>query len=153
MDRKTLTVIFSVILLVGFFLPFFKFDSSSGFDIVFKSAGGGGGNNEWEKYLWLLIPVPSLLLLIGALNNEQYVFGRGFLGILPLFHSTGLLATLVAPIKLGSLMVYQARFSPLAVITAIREHAISIVAAVPSMYGMLAIASMKSKWRLQAVRS
>ena len=83
MDRKTLTVIFSVILLVGFFLPFFKFDSSSGFDIVFKSAGGGG-NNEWEKYLWLLIPVPSLLLLIGALNNEQYVFGRGFLGILPL---------------------------------------------------------------------
>ena len=80
MDRKTLTVIFSVILLVGFFLPLFKFDSSSGFDIVFKSRGGNG---EWEKYLWLLIPVPSLLLLIGALNNENYFLGRGLLGLLP----------------------------------------------------------------------
>jgi long-chain acyl-CoA synthetase len=49
-----------------------------------------------------------------------------------------LLATLVAPVRLGSTMYYQARFSPVAVIKAIREHSISIIAAVPSMYGMLA---------------
>jgi long-chain acyl-CoA synthetase len=60
-----------------------------------------------------------------------------FLGILPLFHSTGMLATLLAPVKLGALVVYQARFSPVAVIKAIREHQISIIVAVPSMYGAL----------------
>lgn len=60
-----------------------------------------------------------------------------FLGILPLFHSTGMLATLLAPVKLGALVVYQARFSPVAVIKAIREHQISIAVAVPSMYGAL----------------
>lgn len=72
-----------------------------------------------------------------AIQHAQLKGSHKFLGILPLFHSTGLLAMLVAPIKLGSLMVFQARFSPLAVMNAIKEHAISIVAAVPSMYGML----------------
>jgi long-chain acyl-CoA synthetase len=61
-----------------------------------------------------------------------------FLGILPLFHSTGMLATLLAPIELGSSVFYQARFNPLAVIRAIKEHQISIVAAVPSMYAAMA---------------
>jgi long-chain acyl-CoA synthetase len=60
-----------------------------------------------------------------------------FLGILPLFHSTGLLATLIAPTTLGSQAIYQARFSPVAVLNAIREHQISIVAAVPSMYAAI----------------
>ena len=73
-----------------------------------------------------------------AIEHAQLKGSHKFLGILPLFHSTGLLATLVAPVTLGSLMVYQARFSPLAVMNAIKEHSISIVAAVPSMYGMLA---------------
>lgn len=60
-----------------------------------------------------------------------------FLGILPLFHSTGMLATLIAPMRLGAMVVYQARFSPVAVIKAIREQQISIMVAVPSMYGAL----------------
>jgi len=61
-----------------------------------------------------------------------------FLGILPLFHSTGLLATVIAPITLGSSVVYIARFSPVGTLHAIRDHEISIVAAVPSMYGAMA---------------
>ena len=51
-----------------------------------------------------------------AIEHAQLKGSHKFLGILPLFHSTGLLATLVAPIKLGSLMVYQARFNPTGVI-------------------------------------
>ena len=60
-----------------------------------------------------------------------------FLGIVPLFHSTGLLATMIAPQTLGAKTVYIARFSPVATISAIRQHGVSVMAAVPSMYGAL----------------
>jgi long-chain acyl-CoA synthetase len=73
-----------------------------------------------------------------AIQHARLEGGHRFLGIIPLFHSTGLLATMVAPITLGSLTVYIGRFSPVATMKAIREHRISVVAAVPSMYGALA---------------
>ncbi len=60
-----------------------------------------------------------------------------FLGVLPLFHSTGMLATLLAPVVLGSQIVYMGRFNPTAVLNAVREHGISIVTAVPSMYAAI----------------
>lgn len=72
-----------------------------------------------------------------AIAHAQLKGSHSFLGVLPLFHSTGLLATLIAPMTLGAKVVYQARFSPVAMMQAMREHAISIVAAVPSMYGAL----------------
>lgn len=75
--------------------------------------------------------------VMAAIEHAQLQGTHSFLGILPLFHSTGLLATLIAPVWLGSLVVYQARFSPVAVMQAIRERQISILAAVPSMYGAL----------------
>ena len=61
-----------------------------------------------------------------------------FLGIVPLFHSTGLLATMVAPVALGAKMVYIARFSPVATLKALREHDASVLMGVPSMYNALA---------------
>ena len=73
-----------------------------------------------------------------AIEHAQLVGQHKFLGILPLFHSTGLLATMLAPMQLGSMTVYIARFSPVATIKVIREHGISVMAAVPSMYGALA---------------
>ena len=73
-----------------------------------------------------------------AIEHAQLEGQHKFLGILPLFHSTGLLATMLAPMQLGSMTVYIARFSPVATIKAIREHGISVMAAVPSMYGALA---------------
>jgi long-chain acyl-CoA synthetase len=73
-----------------------------------------------------------------AIAHAKLQGSHKFLGILPLFHSTGLLATLVAPVRLGATTVYQARFSAAGVVKAIKEHAISIVAAVPSMYAVLA---------------
>jgi long-chain acyl-CoA synthetase len=73
-----------------------------------------------------------------AIKHAQLTGKHSFLGILPLFHSTGLLATLIAPIQLGSKIVYQGTgFRPNHVIKAIRDHQISIVAAVPSMYGAM----------------
>ncbi len=73
-----------------------------------------------------------------AIAHAQLVGQHKFLGILPLFHSTGMLATMLAPMQLGAMTVYIARFSPVGTIKAIREHGISVMAAVPSMYGALA---------------
>jgi long-chain acyl-CoA synthetase len=60
-----------------------------------------------------------------------------FLGVVPMFHSLGLTATLLAPFQLGATVVYQARFNPTAAVTAIREHQLSLIFAVPSMYGAM----------------
>lgn len=57
-----------------------------------------------------------------------------FLGITPLFHVFGLTAMMLAPIQLGATIVYMARFSPVGTMNAIKEHGISLVGGVPSMY-------------------
>jgi len=72
-----------------------------------------------------------------AIVHAELKGEHNFLGIVPLFHSTGLLATMLAPVTLGAKAVYIARFSPVATIKAIREHAISVMAGVPSMYGAI----------------
>ena len=76
--------------------------------------------------------------VMSAIQHARLTEKHKFLGILPLFHSTGMLATLLAPMILGSTVVYIARFSPVGTIHAIRDHQISIVVAVPSMYGAMA---------------
>jgi long-chain acyl-CoA synthetase len=63
--------------------------------------------------------------------------GHTFLGVVPLFHSTGLMVTLLMPVYLGSKVVYQARFSPVAALEAIEKHQISVLTMVPAMYGAL----------------
>lgn len=65
-----------------------------------------------------------------------------FLGVIPLFHSFGMTATVIAPIQLGACVVHLARFSAMAMLNAIRQHAISIIFGVPSMYA--AVSHMKS---------
>jgi long-chain acyl-CoA synthetase len=60
-----------------------------------------------------------------------------FLGIIPLFHSFGMTASMIAPVTLGAHMVYIARFSPVATLAAIRQQGISIMFGVPSMFGAL----------------
>ncbi|CAN5375567.1 long-chain fatty acid--CoA ligase [soil metagenome] len=65
-----------------------------------------------------------------------------FLGVIPLFHAFGMMASMLAPMQLGSKAVYIGRFSPAAAINAIREHKISFLFGVPSMFG--AIANMKT---------
>lgn len=72
-----------------------------------------------------------------CIAHAKFETDHRFLGVVPLFHSTGLLATMIAPVELGSSTTYIARFSPVATIKAIRAHNISVMAAVPSMYGAL----------------
>jgi long-chain acyl-CoA synthetase len=60
-----------------------------------------------------------------------------FLGVLPLFHSFGMTATMLAPIQLGATSIYITRFSPVACLHAIRKHNASIMFGVPSMYAAM----------------
>ena len=73
-----------------------------------------------------------------AIDHARLTGKQKFLGILPLFHSTGMLATLLAPVQLGSQVVYMGRFNPGAVLKAVKEHGISVITAVPSMYAAVA---------------
>lgn len=80
MDKKMLTIILAVVLIGCFFLPYISFMGmgASGYDAVFS----GGG--DWKKYILLLIPVSGVMLLIGAMNNGNYILGRGIWTWLPL---------------------------------------------------------------------
>lgn len=80
MDKKMLSIILGVVLLGCFFLAYFSLFGVgvSGYDMVFSSGG------DWTKYILLLIPIAGLLLLVGALNNGNYMLGRNLLSWLPL---------------------------------------------------------------------
>ncbi len=83
MDKKVVTIVGAVLLIICFFLPYmsvFTFNVS-GYDIVF---GNTGGEKSWETYLFLLIPFSGLMLLLGALNNGKYILGRALFCWLPL---------------------------------------------------------------------
>jgi long-chain acyl-CoA synthetase len=54
-----------------------------------------------------------------------------------MFHSFGIMAMMLAPMQLGAKTVYLARFSAVGVLKAIREHGVSIMMGVPSMYGAM----------------
>ncbi|MGB3005991.1 MAG: hypothetical protein WBC06_05765 [Chitinophagaceae bacterium] len=85
MDRKILTIILGAALVVSFFLPVSSYGGSvSAFDIVKGPSYGSGVEAMVMKYLWLLIPVSGIMLLAGALNNNNYFLGRGLWAILPL---------------------------------------------------------------------
>lgn len=68
-----------------------------------------------------------------------------FLGVIPLFHAFGMTAMMLAPIQLGARIIYIARFSAVATLGAIREHRVSLMFGVPSMFA--ALAHLKSATR------
>ncbi len=72
-----------------------------------------------------------------CIEHVQLTGKHRFLGLVPLFHSTGLLATLLAPVYLGSAVDYIGRFSAVAALKAIKEQHCTVIVAVPSMYGAL----------------
>jgi long-chain acyl-CoA synthetase len=73
-----------------------------------------------------------------AIEWADLQHGHKFLGVIPLFHAFGLTAGLLAPVQLGAVVVYIARFSPVAMLNAIKEHQLSIVFGVPAMFGAVA---------------
>src|SRR5207302_5892193 len=56
---------------------------------------------------------------------------------IPLFHSFGITAMMIAPIQLGAHIVYLGRFSAAGTIQAIRQHNASLVLGLPSMFAAI----------------
>src|SRR2546429_95340 len=91
----------------------------------------------------LLLPYGNLQSDVdAAIEAADLQHRHRFLGVIPLFHAFGLTAGLLAPVQLGSTVVFLSRFSPVAMVNAIRDHQLSIVFGVPAMFG--AVAHLKS---------
>jgi long-chain acyl-CoA synthetase len=73
-----------------------------------------------------------------AIEAAHLEHKHSFLGVIPLFHSFGIVGTLLAPMQLGSPVFYIGRFSPVAAMNAIRDNKITLVFGVPSMFAALA---------------
>jgi long-chain acyl-CoA synthetase len=73
-----------------------------------------------------------------CIDHAQLQTRHKFLGVIPLFHSFGMTAMMLAPIQLAAQVIYLARFSPVGTLNAIREHQVSLVFAIPSMFGAMA---------------
>jgi long-chain acyl-CoA synthetase len=74
-----------------------------------------------------------------------------FLGVLPMFHTLGLQGSLLIPLKLGSKVVYQARFSPVGVFELVKKHGVKVLIMVPTMYSVMAAAKSGNKESLAGV--
>jgi long-chain acyl-CoA synthetase len=60
-----------------------------------------------------------------------------FLGVLPQFHSFGLTALTLVPLRVGATAFYCAKFVPRRIVSLLRRYQAAIIMAVPSMYGAL----------------
>lgn len=72
-----------------------------------------------------------------AIDHAALTNSDTFLGVLPQFHSFGLTALTLLPLRLGAKVVYSARFLPKKIVELIRRHRPDIFVAIPSMYGAL----------------
>jgi long-chain acyl-CoA synthetase len=73
-----------------------------------------------------------------AIAHADFQSRHKFLGLIPLFHVFGMVAMMLAPIQLGATVVYMSRFSPVGALNLIRQHGVSLVLGVPSMYAAIA---------------
>jgi long-chain acyl-CoA synthetase len=75
-----------------------------------------------------------------------------FLGVIPMFHTLGLMGCLLIPMMLGCKVVYQARFSPMGTFDAIKNHGVEVLIMVPTMYAVMANAKAAKPELLQNIK-
>ncbi len=77
-----------------------------------------------------------------AIVHAELTEADAFLGVLPQFHSFGLTALTLLPLRLGSRIINTRQFLPKRIVGLISKHRPDIIMAIPSMYG--ALLSVKS---------
>lgn len=87
-----------------------------------------------------------------AIEHAKFNQQMTFLGVLPMFHALGLMATCLIPLSLGCKVIYIARFNPSAVVDAVRKHQVQVLVAVPTMYSILAHSRAATREALASVR-
>lgn len=86
MNKKNISIALSVILIVSFFLPYISSGPFhlSGYNIVFGKYGVEGIAGKGSAvFVSLLVPIGALLVLLGALLNDNFSNGT-FVRCLPL---------------------------------------------------------------------
>lgn len=88
MSRKKITVVLSFAVFCSFFMPLFEWHSfeMSGLNYILST------HIPSYKYFLLLIPFSSVVLFFGALNDENYLFSRNLMSVLPFLVSIFVLA-------------------------------------------------------------
>lgn len=89
---------------------------------------------------------------IDSCTHAHFTERTIFLGVLPMFHTLGLMGCMLIPMYLGSKIVYQARFSPMGTFEAVKQHGIEVLIMVPSMYAVMANAKAASPELLSSVK-
>ena len=79
MRRKNITLVLSFAVFCSFFMPLFEWHSfeMSGFNYILST------HIPSYKYFLLLVPFSALVLFFGALDNENYLFGRSLMSTFP----------------------------------------------------------------------
>jgi long-chain acyl-CoA synthetase len=74
------------------------------------------------------------------------------LGILPLFHTFALTATMGIPLHVGATFVTQVRFIPSDALDAIEQHKVTLLVAVPTMHRVMSAMQKKSPRKVDSLR-
>jgi len=77
-----------------------------------------------------------------SLTMADYGLEDVTLGMLPLFHAFGITTTMLLPLLAGARVVYLPRFSPAAALAAIRDHRVTSLFGVPTLFRMLVQAGL-----------
>jgi len=89
---------------------------------------------------------------IDSCAHARFTKQTVFLGVVPMFHTLGLMGCLMIPLQLGSKVVYQARFSPMGTFEAVKNHGIEVLIMVPTMYAVMANAKAAKPEALASVK-
>jgi long-chain acyl-CoA synthetase len=89
---------------------------------------------------------------IDSCQHAHFTDRTVFLGVLPMFHTLGLMGCMLIPMYLGSKVVYQARFSAMGTFEAVKQHAVEVLIMVPTMYAVLANAKAAKPELLHTVK-
>jgi long-chain acyl-CoA synthetase len=75
--------------------------------------------------------------IMDCLRTFEIAPGEVIIGVLPLFHTFALTATMGIPLHSGGTFVTHMRFNPEATLESIQQHKVTLLIAVPTMYRVL----------------
>lgn len=89
---------------------------------------------------------------IDSCEHARFTEKTVFSGVLPMFHTLGLMGCMLIPMMLGSKVIYQARFSPVGIFDAVKQHGVEALIMVPTMYAVLANAKAAKPDSLSTIK-
>ncbi|MCC7400295.1 MAG: hypothetical protein IT214_02320 [Chitinophagaceae bacterium] len=95
-NKNILRIILSIAIIIGFFLPWFKFGGGSALDIVMAQSPQDESSTTIVRYSFLLIPLFALIILILSVSNKSSNF---ILRVLPFLVTAILTALFIAGMK------------------------------------------------------